>query len=84
MNYLMNTNEEVLAFYNSVKSRLEIGDIIDNAINLAYGDLKRTLRGFSKCIKKEQIKKQIATLLKSSFEDLINSPKALLYKLFDL
>ncbi len=81
MNYLMNTNEEVLAFYNSVKSRLEIGDIIDNAINLAYGDLKRTLRGFSKCIKKEQIKKQIATLLKSSFEDLINSPKA--YQKYD-
>lgn len=76
MNFSINTNEEILAFYNSVKSRLESGDIIQNAINLAYGDLKRTLRGFSKCINKEQIKKQIATWLKSSYEDLINSPKA--------
>lgn len=81
MNNLINTNKEVIAFYNSVKSRLETGDVIQNAINLAYGDLKRTLRGFSKCIKKEQIKKQIGVWLKFSYEDLINSPET--YKNYD-
>lgn len=35
MNCLINTNEEVLAFYNSVKSRLETGYVIENAIKIA-------------------------------------------------
>lgn len=81
MNPNINNNNEVLAFYNSVKFRLENGDMIQNAINLAYGDLKRTIRGFSKCEKKEQIKGKVSSFIKCSYEELINISDT--YKKYD-
>lgn len=71
INFSTNNNNCVLEFYNSVKTRLDYGDVIQNAINLAYRDLQRTLRGFNNCKNKKLIKNKVSVLIKSEYETIL-------------
>ncbi len=51
--------KSVTDFYSIVKGNLENGNPEINACNLAYNDVKRTLRGFGKCSDKDRIKLRI-------------------------
>ena len=75
MNTAIKNNIDVMEFYSTdnIKVRLNFGDIQQNAINLAYRDLKRTLRGFNKNSEKDLIKKEISSLIKAEYEKLFLS-----------
>lgn len=82
MNSLTNDNKYVQQFYRDVKVRLEKDDdIMQNATNLAFRDMCRTMRGFSKCPKKQLLKDAVSHCLKLNYTELVKSPK--LYAKYD-
>lgn len=73
LNSAIKNDSDVSEFYDSVRSRLETGDTVQNAISLAYRDLQRTLRGFNKIADKETIKKNVFDLIKNEYEKIFLS-----------
>ncbi|MGN1060110.1 MAG: hypothetical protein ACI4QN_00105 [Candidatus Coproplasma sp.] len=74
MNKDIINNADVVEFYNlDAVKKSDCGDRVQNAINLSYRDLQRTLRSFSKCPKKESIKTQISVLIRREYEKLFLS-----------
>lgn len=67
-------NSDVSAFYYTVKNRLEKEDKIRSAVWLAYRDLCRTIRGFSKIepALKSEIKTNCEKFMREQFEYLMS------------
>ena len=74
MNPSILQQKSVTDFYSMVKGNLESGNPEINACNLAYNDVKRTLRGFGKCSEKDRIKLRIQELLQTELLSFFQNP----------
>ena len=68
---------DVMEFYSMVKCSFENGNPEENACRLAYNDMKRTLRGFGKCERKDVIKSEVQKLLQTELLGLLNDARCL-------
>lgn len=76
MNTIAMENTYVQMFYkNSIEKKLYRRNPLEMAVRLAYDDLKRTVRGFSKCKEKERIKADVFKYIIEEYLDLVSVRK---------